>query len=125
MAVGYAVQALALSLVIAPNAHGPSLYASVVKFEEKLTLPNGSRPLIDYARYYKLRFVFGRDTKGRRRTEPIVEFKYISQDVRPGIQIVSGELPRQSRTDGGCLVVDGVFRLRDLKLLYIECAPWR
>ena len=101
-----------------------SIRTSISLFEKEVQLPEGSVAIERYARFYKV--VVFKGEKSSKSNTTFVEFVYIHRDIRAGIYIFTDteDIPYDNGlSGGGCSRIYGVFRLRDRKLINIECGP--
>lgn len=116
---------LVASLFLIAGSGRQNFSLSIGAFEKTVKLPKTSFPIRLYARYYKSATIKLKSKSNN--IEEIVHFKYIRRNQRVGIYIISAseKFPNTNLTDGGCLTIEGFYRVRDGKLLSLECSPER
>jgi hypothetical protein len=100
LATGFAVGAFLSTAVAAYEAGGVSTWTPTVplirQVESRLALPDGSKALPTYARYY-----YGTLEHGRR----LLVGEFVSAPKQPGVHVVKpGQTPKI--LDGGCSVIN-------------------
>lgn len=79
--------------------------------EVHLVMPEGSKPLSTYARYY-----YGQTMQGRR----LLIGEFVLGDEQPGIRVVKPDKAPKI-LDGGCSVVNLKYDIRQEKVVAIFC----